>query len=156
MDGRLLDNGRQFDVRLYRARPGESVKLELLRDGRRLAAEVPVVERPGDPDRFAAQVSPDKNLIGRLGILGIELDDEVKKALGGLRGEAGVLVAARAGASVGDESLQVGDVIYALNGVSVRGVAELRSALASLESGDAVVLQVERGGQLRFLALDME
>ncbi|HEY6548858.1 MAG TPA: trypsin-like peptidase domain-containing protein, partial [Vicinamibacteria bacterium] len=58
VDGRLLDNGRQFDVRLYRARPGESVKLELLRDGRRLVAEVHVVERPGDPDRFAAQVSP--------------------------------------------------------------------------------------------------
>ena len=156
VDGRLLDNGRQFDVRLYRARPGESVKLELLRDGRRLLAEVPVVERPGDPDRFAAQVSPDKNLIGRLGILGIELDDEVKKALGGLRGEAGVLVAARAGASVGDESLQVGDVIYALNGVSVRGVAELREAVARVPAAGALVLQVERAGKLQYVALEAE
>ena len=55
-----------------------------------------MVERPGDPDRFASQVTPEKNLIPRLGILGIELDDEVRKALPGLRGEAGVLVAARA------------------------------------------------------------
>jgi serine protease Do len=156
LDGRPLDNARQFDVRLYRARPGESVKLELLRDGQRLVAEVPVVERPGDPDRFAAQVSPEKNLIARLGILGIELDAEVKKALTGLRGETGVLVAARAGATSGDDGLQVGDVIYALNGVSVQGLLELREAVARVPEGGALVLQVERGSKLLYVALEAE
>ena len=96
-----MDNARQFDVRLYRAALGETIKLELLRDGQRLVAEVPVVEKPGDPDRFASQVTPEKNLIPRLGILGIELDDEIRKLLPGLRGKVGVLVAARGEQSQG-------------------------------------------------------
>jgi serine protease Do len=156
VDGRPLDNARQFDVRLYRARPGESVKLDLMRDGRRLSAEVPVVERPGDPDQFASRVSPERNLIARLGILGIELDEDLKKALGPLRGEAGVLVAARAGGSAGEGGLQTGDVIYALNGVSVRGLVELREAVARVAAGGALVLQVEREGKLQYVALEAE
>ena len=156
LDGRPLDNARQFEVRLYRARPGESVKVELLRDGQRLVAEVPVVERPGDPDRFAAQVSAEKNLIARLGILGIELDADVKKALTGLRGETGVLVAARSATTGGEDGLQVGDVIYALNGVSVLGLGELREAVARVREGGALVLQVERSGKLMYVALEAE
>lgn len=156
LDGRPLDNARQFDVRLYRARTGESVRVELLRDGRRLLAEVPVVERPGDPDRFASQVTAERNLIPRLGILGIELDSDLKQALGVLRGEAGVLVAARSGAGGGDDGLQAGDLIYALNGVSVQGLQELREALARVSEGGALVLQVERGGKLLYVALEAE
>jgi serine protease Do len=155
MDGRPVDNARQFDVRLYRAAPGETIKLELLRDGQRLVAEVPVVDKPGDPDRFASQVTPEQNLIPRLGILGIELDDEIRKAVPGLRGQVGVLVAARAGAG-GDEGLQVGDVVYALNGVSVRGLGELREAVARAADESALVLQVERGGKLQFVGIEAE
>ena len=156
MGGRPLDNARQFDVRLYRAPPGETVKLEILRDGRRFEATVAVVERPGDPDRFASGVTPEKNLIPRLGILGIELDDEVRKALSGLRGDTGVLVAARASQAAGDGGLQVGDVIYSLNGVSVRGLAELREAVSRAPAGSALVLQVERDGKLLYVALEAE
>jgi serine protease Do len=156
MDGRPLDNARQFDVRLYRAAPGEVIKLDLLREGQPWVAEVPVVEKPGDPDRFASLVTPEKNLIPRLGILGIELDDEVRKAVPDLRFPLGVMVAARAGGGTGDEGLLVGDVVYALNGVSVRGLSELREAVSRAREGSALVLQVERGGKLQFLTLEAE
>jgi serine protease Do len=156
VDGRPVDNARQFDVRLYRAVLGETIKLEILRDGQRLVAEVPVVEKPGDPDRFASQVTPDKNLIPRLGILGIELDDEIRKLLPGLRGEVGVLVAARGGGAGGDDGLKVGDVVYALNGVSVRSLGELREAVARVQEGSALVLQVERDGKLHLVAIMAE
>jgi serine protease Do len=156
MGGRPLDNARQFDVRLYRAAPGESVVLELLRDGRKFEATVPVVERPGDPDRFASVVTPERNLVPRLGILGIELDDEVRKAFAGLRGDAGVLVAARASHASSEESLKVGDVIYAVNGVSVRGLGELRDSVARAPAGSALVLQVERDSKLLYIALEAE
>jgi serine protease Do len=156
LEGRPLDNARQFDVRLYRAAPGEVVKVELVRDGRTLLAEVPVMERADDPDRFASRVTPERNLVPRLGILGIELDDEVRKAIPGLRREAGVLVAARAGSAPAEGGLQVGDVIYALNGVSVLGLAELRDSVARAAVGSALVLQVERSGKLLYVGLEAE
>jgi serine protease Do len=155
IDGRPVDNARQLDVRLYRKAVGESVKLELLRDGTKRSVEPAVVERPGDPDHFAPLVTPERNLIPRLGILGIELDDDVRKILTDLRGEAGVVVAARSAAS-DEDGLQAGDVIYALNGVSVRGLSELRDAVNRVPQGSALVLQVERAGRLLYVAVEAE
>ena len=156
VDGRAVENARQLDVRLYRKALGDSVRIELLRDGQRLTADLAVVERPGDPDHFAPMVRPDQNLIPRLGILGIELDDEVRKVLPELRGDAGVLVAARAGSTDAEGGLAAGDVIYAVNGVSVRGLSELRDAVARAAAGSALVLQIEREGRLLYVGIEAE
>ena len=155
-DGRPVDNARQLDVRLYRKALGDTVRIELLRDGQRLTAELVVVERPGDPDHFAPLVSPERNLIPRLGILGIELDDDVRKILPGLRGDAGVVVAVRSGSGDDEGGLQAGDVIYALNGVSVRGLSELRDAVARVSMGSALVLQVQRETRLLYVGIEAE
>jgi S1-C subfamily serine protease len=53
-------------------------------------------------------------------------------------------------------ALTSGDVVHAVNGAWVTTPAELREALARFETGDAVVLQVERKGELTYLAFDME
>jgi S1-C subfamily serine protease len=66
-----------------------------------------------------------------------------------------VVVASRAALAPPDGP-EAGDVIYAINGVSIRGLAELRSAVDKLAQGDAIVVQVERGGQLRYLAFEIE
>lgn len=156
LDGKGLENARQFEVNLYRRAVGDTVKLGVQRGAQKLAIEVSVVERPEDPDRFEPMVTPEKNTVPRLGILAIELDDEVRALLPRLRGEDGVVVAARAGGGSLEDGPQPGDVIYSLNGVSVRSLAELRSAADRLKTGDAVVLQVERRGQLLFLASHVE
>ena len=52
------------------------------------------------------------------------------------------------------DALSTGDVIYAVNGTRVRSVKELESALEPLKSGQPVVLQIERLGQLQFVAID--
>jgi S1-C subfamily serine protease len=101
-------------------------------------------------------VTPEKNLVPRLGILAIELDDAVRRLLPSLRGEDGVVVAARAPGAFPEGGPLPGDVIYALNGVSIRGLAELRAAAERMKPGDAVVLQVERKGQLHFAAFRLE
>ena len=155
LDQRAMQNARQFEVNLYRKAVGDTVALGIRRDGATLTVSVPVVERSSDPDRFAGLVTPEQNLIPRLGILGIEIDASVQKLLPSLRGEDGVVVASRAALAPPDGP-EPGDVIYALNGVSVRGLAELRSAVDKVAKGNAVVLQVERSGQLRFLAFEID
>ena len=54
------------------------------------------------------------------------------------------------------EAPQPGDVIYALNKELVGSVEALRSALGKLKPGDPVVLLVERGGDLQYLAAELE
>jgi S1-C subfamily serine protease len=74
-----------------------------------------------------------------------------------LRNSYGVVVAARGGDSpyTGD-SLQLGDVIYAVNTEPVSSVDALRMAIDSLKDTDPLVLQVERDGRLLYITLNIE
>lgn len=157
LDGKAMENARQFDVNLYRRAPGETVTLGVRRGGEAIEIAVAVVERPEDPERFASLVTPERNLVPRLGILGLELDEELRRSLGPLRGREGVVVAARSGGGAGaEDGLRAGDVVYAVNGVSVRGLAELRSAAARPAAGEPLVLHVERSGRLSYVVVETE
>jgi serine protease Do len=158
LDGKTMENGRQFDVNLYQRAVGQSVKLGVLRESRTVEIEVPVVERQDDPNRFAEMVRPDRNLIPKLGILAIEIDAEIRGMLPPLREPTGVLVAARSRdipAFLLEEGFRPGDVIHSINAKEIRNPSDLRSELAKLNSGDPVALQVERRGKLMYIAFDL-
>jgi S1-C subfamily serine protease len=75
-----------------------------------------------------------------------------------LRKPTGVLVAARSKdipEFLWEEGFLPGDVIHSINKKDVRSPSELRSELARLGTGDAVVLQIERRGRLMFLAFNL-
>jgi S1-C subfamily serine protease len=52
--------------------------------------------------------------------------------------------------------LEPGDVIYAINRRPVRDLPGLRDVLGQLQAGDAVVLHVERRGELMFVSFTLE
>jgi S1-C subfamily serine protease len=73
-----------------------------------------------------------------------------------LRVPSGVIVAGRVDEWRGaDLALLSGDVIHALNGVQVVSLASIRSALDRLQPRSPVVLQIERGGKLMFVTLQL-
>ncbi|HTQ58021.1 MAG TPA: trypsin-like peptidase domain-containing protein [Bryobacteraceae bacterium] len=157
LNGRTMDDARQLEVGLYRSPVGDKANLEVLRGDRRLSMEVPVVAENDDPQRFADMVDPEKNLIPKLGILGIGIDKRLAPLLPDLRKEYGIVVAARtASGDYQEVDLHPGDVIYAINNEPTTTVASLTAALGRMKSGDAVVLQVEREGQLKYIAFEMD
>jgi S1-C subfamily serine protease len=88
-----------------------------------------------------------------LGVLGIALKSDIVASLPDLRIPTGVIVAARTlGTETQEIPLQTGDVIHALNGVTVTDLDGLRAELAKLKPGDAVVLQLERYTQLIYVS----
>jgi serine protease Do len=156
LDGKVVENARQFEVNLYRHRVGESATLEVLRGARRLTIQIPVVERRDDPSRFAAMVTPDGNLVPRLGILGVSLEPPLVEMLPPLRRASGVLVAASAPGSVlWPGGLAAGDVIHAVNGHAVDDLARLRDAVARLGPGQTAIVQVERSGGYEFVTIEL-
>ncbi len=157
LDGKPIENARQLDVNLYRRPMGEKVRLQVLRGAEKLELQVEVIERRDDPNRFADMVDPEKNLVPKLGILGVEIDRKVAGMFPGLRRQYGVVVAARSGNSpYTGNGLQPGDVIYMLNGSPTASVEILRSTLDQLAPGSPLVMQVERGGRLMFLTVELE
>jgi len=157
LDGKPMENGRQLDVNIYRRPIGGTVTLSAQRGDARFEAIVTVAERDDDPGRFTDLVSPERNLVQRLGILGLDVDGRAGPLAGRLRGPRGVLVAARAAdAPRAEQGLQPGDVIYSVNGRTADGVEALRTALDAIGRAGACVLHVQRGAALYFVAVELD
>ena len=156
IDGRPADNLPSVGTRLFMRRGGERIKLSVLRGAEKLSFDILVVELPHDVDRLADLADPNKSLVSKLGIVGVEIDPKLAATLPGLRVSSGVIVAARAADPSVDTSLTAGDVIHAINGVEVDTMAALRSALDRLASNTSVVLQIERDGRLMFVSFELD
>jgi len=157
LNGKTMENARQLEVNLYRYRVGQKVDVSVLRGDERITYPVAVVEREDDPMRFADMVDPVKNVVPKLGILGIEIDKKVAALLPDLRKQYGVVVAARAGDSpYSGDSLQVGDVIVSVNNAPVTSIDALKAEIDKLKDTDSLVLQVQRSERLMYLTMVVE
>jgi len=155
LDGRAMENARQFQVNLYSRPRGATVHLELLRGQDTIGISVAVAERPADPESFTGLVTGD-NLVARLGILGLDLDRRVLDLLPSLRKGQGVLVAALTpSASFLQDALRPGDIVHEINGDPIPNLEGLRTALSKLKAGDPTVLQIERRRRLMYLPVEL-
>jgi serine protease Do len=150
-----LRNVRDLALELYRYNIGETVNLQILRADMKFTIKLAVAESDDDPERFADMVNLEDNLIPKLGILGLTIDDKIRGVLSALRIPDGVLVAALGGSPsyFGDQP-QAGDVIHAVNGTRVNSIESLEFELRQLKPGKSLVLQLERNGTMLFLALE--
>jgi len=81
----------------------------------------------------------------------------LKKVLPDLRIPSGVIVAARTPAStLLGEGPEPGDVIHAVNTTPISDIAGLKQALRAVQTGDPIVLQIERDGGLSYLVMESE
>jgi serine protease Do len=158
LDGKPMENGRQLQVNLYRRFVGDAVVLEVVRNGQTMKFKVDVADRLEPVAGLYASTDPRLNLVQRLGVLGVNLDKQLAQMLPVLRVPTGVVVASMVAGAINprEGGLAAGDVIYAVNRTRVMGLTELRSLIDSFNPGDSVVLQVERRGELMFIAFTIE
>ncbi len=156
LNGKVLENSRQFGVNIYQ-NAGQTVALEVIRGTEKRRIQVGVLERPRDPERVLSLITEDGNMVAKLGILAIDLDEKVTPLIPATRRLNGVVVAGIvADVSSHDEPLLAGDVIYGVNNIPVRSLAGLQEAVRDLAHRRPVALQIERQGQLQFLMFEIE
>jgi serine protease Do len=156
LNGRPMENARQFGVTVYR-NAGRTISIGVLRGGQTKTIDVAVLERPRDPDRLISFVKGRDNLVTPLGALLVELDAKVTPLLPPLRRLSGVVVAGLVSdLGIGDNHLQAGDVLHEINNSTVNSIADVRRAVADLKHGQPVALYVERQGQLQYLLLELD
>jgi C-terminal processing protease CtpA/Prc len=141
---------------LYSLHDGEEVAIEARRGDGTVTAKVRAVGIPHVCERAESETRP--TLVEPLGILGLQIDDDLAAKLDGLRVASGVIVAMRVGSTteVPEGMLAKGDVIHAVNGIPVSTPEGLRTALNRVGPHGAVVLQIERAGQLSFVAYERD
>jgi len=156
-DDRRTDTLPALTAAMYLHPLDQVMKLVVLRGKERMTIEVPVIEHRNPMDKLMDAVDPDTSLVQRLGILAVDLSDQLRSAVGDLRIPSGVVVIARAADLLGPETgLKTGDVVHSVNGMPVDSVESLRAMLRAFKPNAPVVLQVERDGGLQWLAFELE
>jgi len=156
-DDRRIETLPSLSSALYLHRLDQVVKLEILRGTEKKTLYIPAIEHRDHMDELLDAVNPENSLIPRLGVLAIDLTDDLRTRLGTLRLPSGVVVVGRAADLImPDTGLQAGDIIHQLNTTSIDSVDTLRTAMGRLKTGDAVVMQVERDGGLMYVSFEME
>lgn len=155
IDGKPMETTREVELEIFRHPFDEKVKIEILRDSKKMTIPVEAIERKDDPQRFADMVNPTDNLIPKLGILAIQINEKLARMFPTLRREYGIVVAARSSEGAGN-GLQAGDVIYAVNTIPAVTLIALKESLDNVKPGEAAVLQIERAGHLMFVTVELE
>jgi serine protease Do len=156
-DDRSIETLPQLSSALYLHRLDQVLKLEILRGDQKKTLYIPAIEHRDHMDQLFDAADPEKNLVPRLGILATDITGDLRNQIGSLRIPSGVIVLGRAADLIlPDTGLQTGDVIHAVNTTSITSMAALRAAVATLKTGDPVVIQVERADGLTYLTFEME
>jgi serine protease Do len=157
-DDRRIETLPSLSSALYLHRLDQVVKLEVLRGKEKKTLYVPAIESRDHMDEMLDAVNPENSLIPRLGVLAVDITEELRTRLGGaLRIPSGVIVVGRAADLImPDTGLQAADVIHQLNTTHIDSMETLRTTVGALKPGDPVVLQVERDGGLLYVSFELE
>src|SRR5262249_4525755 len=144
-------------MRLFTSNGNERLTLRLVRGEETLRADVAVVAEKHDVDRLTDLLDPGTRLIAPRGLRATAHTDPIAPLLPSLRSLSGVIVAARApDGDSADVPLMTGDVIHAVNGIPVLTLESLRALIADIAPHHAIALQLERNGQMIYVAFDAD
>ncbi len=154
-DGRAVQQSSDLPPLVGMSKPGSSVPLVILRDGKRQTLPVTIGETPRDQRSVSnADATGGAAASGSaaLGLTVQALDADARKQLNVPAGQ-GVVVADVTGAVAGQAGLQTGDVILMVNQQRIGSVAEFQTATREVKAGSTVLLLVRRGEQSSFIGL---
>jgi serine protease Do len=156
-DDRRVETLPSLSSALYLHRLDEPVKLVILRGSEHKTFYVPAFEQRDHMDELLDAVNQENSLVPRLGVLAIDITDELRSRLGSLRIPSGVIVVGRtADLTMPETGLEAGDIIHQVNMTPIDSVDTLRKAVGALKAGDAVAIQVERDDGLAYISFEIE
>ena len=160
-NGTKITGSTQLRNLVAEAKPGSSVKLELLRDGKQNEVTVNLGERPknltasrGEGDDESGD-SDEQQSSQKLGLSVQSLTPDLAKELK-YEGDHGVLIAnVTAGSAAEDAGMQRGDLIKEVNKKEISSVGDFNKAVKNINKGDTAAFLVRRGANTFYVGLQM-
>ena len=157
IDGRPIRGVFDVTMALYVHPEDRAMKIGVLRGTQELSFDVAVLVHHDAIEDVSEIPDLQKSFVPRLNVFATDLTEDVQRVLHPEQTFSGVVVVAEAASALPiDVELKRGDIIGAINRTQVESLEQLRTALRALKSGDPVVLQIERDGNLRYLAFEMQ
>lgn len=145
VDGKEVADSRDVSRKVAQLKPGQSIPVTVVRDGKTMDLEVKIGTMPSDPKMASKDGGPDQGGSLSLSDFGIK----VAPAQDG----AGVVVTEVApGSAAAERGLKAGDVILEVAGAEVHQPSDVRAALKDNTKKRVLLLVKTEDGQ-RFLAL---
>jgi len=141
LDGQPIRTGTELTASLARRRPGEKVRLTVVRDKSRRELTVELGEFETSTSRVA-KGSERTSTAEVLGFQAAPLTPERAQQYGIEKGEGVVVVGLTPLSPAGSRGVQRGHLIVKINGKDVRSMRDLENAARSIKPGDVVSLIV--------------
>lgn len=154
-DGRPVQQSADLPPMVGMSKPGSSVPVVILRDGKRQTVPVTIGESPRDQRGVSNPELAGGTTSGGTAALGLSvkaLDADTRKQLG-LAADQGVVVSDVTGPVAAQAGLQAGDVILMVGQQRIGSVAAFAAATKDVKAGSTVLLLVRRGEQSSFIGL---
>ncbi len=142
VDGQKVKDSGDLPRMIGERKPGEAVRVELLRQGKRQEKTVKLAELEPEPPAVA---SKDSEATAGITVRALTAQEQRARGL-----EFGVVVTDVAGAAA-QAGVRVGDVILAVNQQPVASPAEFRAAVS--KAGPRFALLIDRDGARLFIAV---
>jgi len=156
-DGKRVTSPKQLTEMVADTPVGKTATVKYVREGRLETAAIKLGERPSSSgDGEPSDKDDPEEDGGKLGVSISPVNPELARELK-LKVPGGVAITnVQPDSPAAEAGLQRGDVIHRVNRTPVLGRQDYFRALASLKGEKEITLQVERGGQLRYVSLTLE
>jgi serine protease Do len=150
VNGQPVSDERDLRLRIAAMSPGQTVKLEIVRNGQKQTVSVTLAEFP-DKTATASEGQPSSTALE--GVQVDELTPQIAREIGLPAGTTGVVISdVDASSSAAEAGLQRGDVIQEVNRQPVNNVEQYEKAIRATGNGE-VLLLINRGGATRYVAI---
>ena len=146
-NGKEVERSSDLPPMVGLVRPGTTVPLDVVREGKRLTLDVTIEQLP-EADQLAMQMSSKPKLL--LG-MSVEQIPESLKSENNLKG--GILVKEVSEEPAVSAGLRTGDIITQVGGREILKLSDLNELLGSLPTDRPIPVLVVRGGNSTFLTL---
>jgi serine protease Do len=138
VDGSPIEDTGDLMERIALRRPGETVKLDLVRYGKKVSAKVKLGEFATESAPKVASAEASENVSGKLGFQAEEMNPRLAQQLK-IKGDAeGVVVTRVDPMGPAARAVPAGLRVDQINGRKIESLSDLRSAAASLQDGATV------------------
>lgn len=153
-NGKKIMNASDLPPMVAATKPGTTVTLEVLHEGKHKEVQVKLGEKPRDEDSYSSTASPHEvSGTGALGFSVENITDEQREALG-IKKDRGVVVNNVTGRQAMEAGLRPGYVILMVGQHDVSSVKDFDKWTKNVKPGDTVMLLVRtRGGNTGFTTI---
>ena len=153
VDGKTIKTPRDLAMTIGAAKPGETVKLDLIRDGADRTVTLALTELPHE--RPTAEASDAADNKGKIGIALAQLSPELLERMELPKGTKGAVVAGvQPGSPAAEAGIREGDLVVGVGSQLVATPEEAVKAIRGNGRDKTLALRILRDGHPAFVAID--